>query len=208
MQRLTPPAPVRVWIDDRHAIFRRGLAASLAAEGIQVVGESTHFLPRPRLGGVHALLFDASTETLRKALSLHEEVRLLATFREIDEELMWAAFDGGVSAILLHEDLDPRTLATTLRNVSCGNASLPTTLVPQLIERASRAPRNPNRAKLTPREMDVLRLLADGEDTRGIASELAYSERTVKNLVHEVLVKMNCRNRAHAVATAARQGVI
>ena len=207
VQRLTPPA-VRVWIDDRHAIFRRGLVVSLVAEGIQVAGESSHFRPEPRLGGVHALLFDADLGTLRTALRLADKVRLLALFREVDEELMWAAFDGGVSAIMLHDDLDPRTLASTLKNVSCGNASIPKTLVSQLIERASRAPRNPSRARLTPREMDVLRLLGDGEDTRGIAHELAYSERTVKNLVHDVLVKMNCRNRAHAVATAARQGII
>jgi DNA-binding NarL/FixJ family response regulator len=61
---------------------------------------------------------------------------------------------------------------------------------------------------LSPRERDVLRLLADGLDTREIAVDLCYSERTVKNVVHDVLMKMHCRTRAHAVALATREGVI
>jgi DNA-binding NarL/FixJ family response regulator len=61
---------------------------------------------------------------------------------------------------------------------------------------------------LTHRELAVLRMLADGEDTRGIAAELNYSERTIKNIVRDVLVKLGCRTRAQAVATATRQGAI
>jgi DNA-binding CsgD family transcriptional regulator len=62
--------------------------------------------------------------------------------------------------------------------------------------------------QLSEREYDVLRMLADGESTRGIAQRLSYSERTVKTIVRDLLVKMNCKTRAHAVALAARQGVI
>jgi DNA-binding NarL/FixJ family response regulator len=62
--------------------------------------------------------------------------------------------------------------------------------------------------QLTNREYDVLRMLADGESTRGIAQRLSYSERTVKNIVRDLLVKLNGKTRAHAVALAARQGVI
>ena len=51
-------------------------------------------------------------------------------------------------------------------------------------------------------------MLADGEDTRGIAQGLCYSERTVKNVVHDVLTKLSCRTRAQAVATATRAGII
>jgi DNA-binding NarL/FixJ family response regulator len=62
--------------------------------------------------------------------------------------------------------------------------------------------------QLTNREYDVLRMLADGESTRGIAQRMSYSERTVKNIVRDLLVKLNGKTRAHAVALAARQGVI
>jgi DNA-binding CsgD family transcriptional regulator len=51
-------------------------------------------------------------------------------------------------------------------------------------------------------------MLADGEGTREIAVRLNYSERTVKNIVHDLLIKLNCKTRAHAVALAARRGVI
>jgi DNA-binding NarL/FixJ family response regulator len=61
---------------------------------------------------------------------------------------------------------------------------------------------------LTGREVHVLRLLADGGSTRDIAQRMSYSERTVKNIVHDVLGKLNGRTRAHAVAVASRRGII
>ena len=61
---------------------------------------------------------------------------------------------------------------------------------------------------LTDRELGVLRLLSKGETTNQIAADLCYSEKTVKNIVHDVLVRMNCRNRAQAVALATRRGLI
>jgi DNA-binding NarL/FixJ family response regulator len=67
---------------------------------------------------------------------------------------------------------------------------------------------DPSERELTSRELAVLRMLADGEVTRGIAEQLNYSERTVKNIVRDVLVKLECRTRAHAVALATRRGLI
>jgi DNA-binding NarL/FixJ family response regulator len=61
---------------------------------------------------------------------------------------------------------------------------------------------------LSPREIDVLRLMADGWDTNEIANELCYSERTVKNVVHGVTHRLKLRNRSHAVAYAVRAGII
>jgi DNA-binding NarL/FixJ family response regulator len=61
---------------------------------------------------------------------------------------------------------------------------------------------------LSDRELAVLRLLAEGSDTVEIGETLGYSERTVKNIVHDVLMKTNCRNRTHAVALATREGLI
>jgi DNA-binding NarL/FixJ family response regulator len=56
--------------------------------------------------------------------------------------------------------------------------------------------------------VEVLRLLADGLDTSEIAHKLAYSERTVKNVVHDVTTRLQLRNRSHAVAYALREGLI
>ena len=63
-------------------------------------------------------------------------------------------------------------------------------------------------AELTRREVEVLRLLADGDSTRDIAERLSYSERTVKNVVRDLLTKLKCRTRAQAAAVAVRHGVI
>ena len=89
-----------------------------------------------------------------------------------------------------------------------GRASLPAECVPTILSRAASGGHREGWASLGPRELEVLRLVADGESTRDIADKMCYSERTVKNIVHDLLVRMNCRNRAHAVALATRQGII
>ena len=61
---------------------------------------------------------------------------------------------------------------------------------------------------LTHRELRVVRLLADGYSTAEIARELAYSERTIKNSIHDLTTRLQLRNRSHAVAFAVRQGLI
>jgi DNA-binding CsgD family transcriptional regulator len=61
---------------------------------------------------------------------------------------------------------------------------------------------------LTPRELEVLRLVSDGLDTQQIADRLCYSERTVKGVIHDVTTRLNLRNRSHAVAFAMRRGWI
>jgi DNA-binding NarL/FixJ family response regulator len=65
-----------------------------------------------------------------------------------------------------------------------------------------------NVAGLSDREIQVLKLVADGLDTRDIAVALNYSERTVKNVLHDVTSRLQLRNRSHAVAYAIREGLI
>jgi DNA-binding NarL/FixJ family response regulator len=63
-------------------------------------------------------------------------------------------------------------------------------------------------SQLSARDLEVLRLLADGRSTAGIAEDLAYSESTIKNVIHDLVRHLGARNRAHAVATAIRGGAI
>jgi DNA-binding NarL/FixJ family response regulator len=70
------------------------------------------------------------------------------------------------------------------------------------------APRGLTFAGLTPRETEVLRLVADGFDTAEIAGRMCYSERTVKNVLHDLTTRLQLRNRSHAVAYAVREGLI
>jgi DNA-binding NarL/FixJ family response regulator len=74
-----------------------------------------------------------------------------------------------------------------------------------VVERGGSRPPAP---ALNERERRVLRLVADGHQTREVAAELCYSERTIKNVLHDVVIKMNVRTRSQAVAQAVRQGMI
>lgn len=113
--------------------------------------------------------------------------------------------DGSLSAVLVLRALTPSRLRSCVRAVTeSGDSIAPEVLCRMLPEAAGEEPNG----RLTDREVDVLRLLADGNSTREIATRLSYSERTVKNIVHVLLAKLNCRTRAHAVALAARRGVI
>jgi len=91
---------------------------------------------------------------------------------------------------------------------------LPPNLVGELLKQVDRmqrdvlAPNGLNASGLTPREIDVLRLMADGFDTNEIAGKLCYSERTVKNVIYGVTHRLKLRNRSHAVAYALRAGMI
>jgi DNA-binding NarL/FixJ family response regulator len=89
--------------------------------------------------------------------------------------------------------IPPRLLATLLERRSDG---------------ATQAVRANGEPGLTVREQRVLRLIADGKLTREVASELAYSERTVKTVLREAVVKLGARSRSQAIASAVRAGLI
>lgn len=198
----------KVWIDDRHPIFRRGLASWLTSDGIRVVGESAGLRPEPRAADFEIMLFDADGPALTTMLRTFPESRLVALLTAPTERQLMDAIDGGVAAILLRSEVTPRGLASSVKAVAHGKTAIPSDLVPQLLAAAAHQGPSARRARLSDREVAVLRLLAEGESTKDMADQLCYSERTVKNIVHDVLVKMNCRNRAHAVGTATRQGLI
>ena len=197
-----------VWIDDPHPIFRQGMAACLTSDGFQVVGESVRLdrIPRP---DVDVAIFDARDGELARAVALYQghATALVATVRSPTDRALADIVEAGVAAILLHADLNPSTLVTAVRAALNGQCTIPNDVFLRLLDRATTGDRHTG-AGLTTRELRVLSLLADGEDTKAIADDLCYSERTVKNVVHDLLTKMNCRNRAHAVALATRQGVI
>ncbi|MEU6269737.1 helix-turn-helix transcriptional regulator [Saccharopolyspora shandongensis] len=114
----------------------------------------------------------------------------------------------------------PRTAATGTRLINSviaaanGGGMMPPDLLGELLKqidylhREVLTPRGLSSSGLTTREIDVLRLMADGMDTAEIAQKLCYSERTVKNVIYGVTGRLNLRNRPHAVAFAMRAGAI
>jgi DNA-binding NarL/FixJ family response regulator len=200
---------IRVWVDDRHPIFRRGLVSCLGIEGYAVAGESALLKPAPDFSAVDVLVFEADRGGLSRVLAATRDVtvRLVGLVASHEDPTVFDLIDRGVGAVLFRNELGPQALAAAIGSVVTGNRALPAELVPRLLDRAARSGTG-GPHPLTDRELEVLRSLSRGDDTRQIADAMGYSIRTVKNIVHDLLMKTNCRNRAHAVALATRQGLI
>jgi DNA-binding NarL/FixJ family response regulator len=185
------------------------MVSALLAEHIPVVGEGPALEPAPDLTMTTVLIFEADGLGFSQAMSLTRgwPVRLVATLRAPTGSRLRELADAKVCAILLLDDLTPENLVRTTRLVAQGNTTLSHSLLMRLMDYAARISADATGA-LTARERQVLQMLADGQDTRSIATKLNYSERTVKNIVHDLLVKLNCRTRAQAVGMAAKAGVI
>ncbi|MFI1956077.1 LuxR C-terminal-related transcriptional regulator [Streptomyces xinghaiensis] len=132
----------------------------------------------------------------------------------IREAELLQVIECGVGAILWrHEATDQRLLQAVVA-AARGEGDLPSDLLGRLINQVGRLQRNAAQqpggspAGLAPREIDILRLVSEGMDTREIAGKLSYSERTVKNVLHGLTTRLQLRNRAHAVAYALREGYI
>lgn len=117
-----------------------------------------------------------------------------------------------VAAMLPRANATGDRLARTVRTVAAGRRTTRTNRVAELldhvrqVQQETAAPGEDGR--LTGRELDVLRLMADGLDTAEIASTLSYSERTIKSVFYGLTARLNLRNRPHAVAYALRKGLI
>ncbi|MBK1789384.1 helix-turn-helix transcriptional regulator [Prauserella cavernicola] len=119
------------------------------------------------------------------------------------------AGDWGVVRALTRAEASAEVLASSVHAAAAGESAALTTLEPMAEHRRDEPSfRSPAADGLSPRETIVLRLMAEGLDTVGIANRLCYSERTVKNVIQELTGRLNLRSRPHAVAYALREGLI
>ncbi|MDH6225913.1 helix-turn-helix transcriptional regulator [Streptomyces chilikensis] len=120
----------------------------------------------------------------------------------------------GVAAVLRRAEADQDQLLRLVLAIANGEGVLPGDLLGKLLthvgslQRSALDPRGMSLSTLTAREADMLRMVSEGLDTAEIARKTAYSERTVKNVLHEVITRLQLRNRAHAVGYALRNGLI
>lgn len=129
----------------------------------------------------------------------------------LDPHAVLPLLSTGVRAVLTRYEANAERLVAVVRAVGKGGVDLPTAVLRQLIDRAgppAREPRPLHLAGLTARERDVLALVADGLSTREVATRLAYSERTIKNVLQDLTTRLQLRNRTQAVAYALRHGWI
>lgn len=139
---------------------------------------------------------------------------VVLVINEITEAELLTAVECRVVAILPRAAVTADRLVHSVLAAAAGGGVMPPNLVGELLKHIERLQRDVltpyglNASGLTPREVDVLRLMADGLDTAEIAGQLCYSERTVKNVIYGVTHRLKLRNRSHAVAYALRAGMI
>ncbi len=140
--------------------------------------------------------------------------RVVLVVSRLDEGGLLQAVEAGVSSILRRSEASPDRIIEAVQAAASGAASMSPELLGQLLDHFGRlqrdvlAPRGITFCGLTDRELRVLRLIAEGHDTNEVGKRLYYSERTVKNIIHDITSRLNLRNRTHAVAYALRQGLI
>jgi DNA-binding NarL/FixJ family response regulator len=154
---------------------------------------------------------DATTRTI-SGIQRDGCPHVIVVATHLDEEGVLAASEAGTLGMLRRAEASPERLVQVIAHVAAGEASVPTDLVGKLLGAVRRLRRGAVTtglpASLTNREQEVLRLLAEGQDTQEIASTLCYSERTVKGVIHEITTRLQLRNRSHAVAFALRNDLI
>jgi DNA-binding NarL/FixJ family response regulator len=158
---------------------------------------------------------DVDEETARVVRSMRRRgPKVVVVATRLDDTGLMYAVEAGACAMLRRSEAEPRRLVEAVQTAAAGDGTLPPDLLGRLLENVGRlqrqvlSPRGMTLTGLTEREIDVLRLVADGLDTAEIAQRLSYSPRTIKNVIHDVTVRLNLSNRSQAVAYAVRQGLI
>jgi DNA-binding NarL/FixJ family response regulator len=214
---------VRVVIADDQQLIRTGFRMILAADpDIEIVGEAAtgaeavslnrDLRPDVVLMDIRMPELDGIEATRRILAHNHEpkaSVLILTTF-DLDE-YVYDALRAGASGFLL-KDVPAPQLAAAIRTVGDGDALLAPSITRRLIEEftAPRTPTNtpPGLSELTPRELEVFRLLATGMANGEIAAHLIVGETTVKTHVTRVLMKLGVRDRVQAVVLAYEAGIV
>ncbi|HEY3611698.1 MAG TPA: LuxR C-terminal-related transcriptional regulator [Pseudonocardiaceae bacterium] len=203
--------PVAVFAEDE--ILRAGVLHQLRQR------PEVELLPQEEVGRSRATLVvvdrvDDEAVRLLRALQHGSSSRTCLVVGRFESNALQTVVDCGVAAVMRRADTDSDRLVRAIIDVAKGDGVLPGDLVSRLLDHVGRLqravldPRRPGLATLSGREADMLRLVAEGLDTMEIAQKTSYSERTVKNVLHEVTTRLNLRNRAHAVGYAMRNGLI
>jgi len=213
---------VSVMLVDDDGLMREGLRAVLSSDDrIEVTGEAEngrlavqrarHLRPDVVLMDVRMPELDgiAATEELIAAAP-DAQVVILTTFEE--DEYIVGALRAGASGFLLKRST-PEDLIAAIHTVAAGDALLSPSVTRRVIDRMARQPviaegGDPRLDELTPREREVLALIAQGLSNREIAAALVVEETTVKSHVKRVLMKLDARDRVHAVILAYEWGLV
>jgi DNA-binding NarL/FixJ family response regulator len=208
---MQPRVATYVYADD--PILQAGIVSQLRGRPEIDIVEAAE-LSRAQVGVAAADALDDETLRILRALKRAGIAHTLLIMRAIDDAAVVSAAEVGVSGLLRRSEATPEALVRTIQKVAAGDGVIPSDLLGHLLGQVGRlqrqvlSPRGLTFSGLSDREIDVLRLIAEGHDTNEIARQLCYSQRTVKNVLHDVTTRLQLRNRSHAVAYAVREGLI
>jgi len=215
------PDDLRVLIVDDHDLFRSGLRNLLEEQGVQVIGEAAAGqeavqivrelapdvvvmdLNMPGMGGVEATRHISSIAPLTRVLML--------TISDQDNDVIDAILAGACGYLL--KDSSIQELMQGIRAASLGESLISPTIAAKVLQRVRASTTQPAiestiRAELSEREIEVLKLIANGKDNAMIAAELHISPKTVKNHISNILMKLQIDNRIQAAVYAVRSGIV
>jgi DNA-binding NarL/FixJ family response regulator len=206
----TPPKPIRILLVDDHPLLRQGIALLTAGEpDMQLVGEASNGLEAveqfrkhrpdvtlmdlqmPEMNGIDAMI------AIRSEFS---DARFIVLTTYTGDMQVLRALKAGARAYLL-KSLLRKELLDTIRAVHAGQKRISAEVATQIADHAADD-------LLTPREIDVLRLIAGGMANKIVADQLKISEDTVKGHVKNILSKLGANDRTHAVTIGLKRGII
>jgi DNA-binding NarL/FixJ family response regulator len=212
---------LRVLIVDDHDLFRTGLRNLLEEQGVQIVGEAATGtdavrivrelapdvvvmdLNMPGMGGVEATRNISGIAPLTRVVML--------TISEEDSDVMDAILSGACGYLL--KDSSIQDLIAGIESAARGESLISPNIAAKVLQRVRATSTQPEiastiRAELSDREIEVLKLIANGKDNAVIAAELHISPKTVKNHISNILMKLQIDNRIQAAVYAVRSGIV
>src|SRR5881397_2462530 len=212
---------IRVLLVDDHDLFRTGLRNLLEEQGVRIVGEAASGaeavrivrelapdvvvmdLNMPGMGGVEATRHITTIAPLTRVVML--------TISEEDSDVMDAILAGACGYLL--KDSSIQDLMAGIRAAAMGESLISPNIAAKVLQRIRATSTQPDiasqiRAELSDREIEVLKLIANGKDNAVIAGELHISPKTVKNHISNILMKLQIDNRIQAAVYAVRSGIV
>lgn len=209
---------LRVLIVDDHPVVRRGLRTMLEGEPwVEEIAEAATVAEAVKEAvthQVHVVAMDVALpdgdgiDATRRIVRARPDVQVLVLTMADDEDIVARAFEAGARGYLL-KDTDPETVIDSLRTVAAGGVVLGPRIGQAIIRAVHRQPARlpPPLDQLTPREYEILSLLAAGESNARIARQLGVTEKTVRNQLSNVFSKLEVADRVQAALLARRMGL-
>jgi len=209
--------PIRVFVTDDHSIVRKGIRATLELiPDIEFVGEASNgreAVETVASANPDVILMDLmmpemdGIEAIRQIKAANPDIRILVLTTFAGEDKIFPAIKAGALGYQL-KDSEPEELVEAIRQVSRGETALHPIIARKVLQEISRpTEKSPTPDPLTPREVEVLRLVAQGLENPEMAEKLVISEATVRTHVSNIMIKLHLASRTQVALFALREGL-